>query len=172
MRKERTINVHSRRPGGIAIAVAAALLLGAVLYFAGSWQARGEAGSVRLEFERQLSDAQTQLQQAQERLAAAEDRNHLLLALGTLYQAVIDLDQRNFGVANTHLREAGTALRSVSATTGVVDTERLGTLQRAIEGTDLNVAINLQAHRARVLEFAAQLQALVPRHEPLAPNAR
>ncbi|MDP2210338.1 MAG: hypothetical protein Q8J63_01205, partial [Candidatus Aquicultor sp.] len=100
--------------------------------------------------------------QTQGQLAVQMNRALLMQARAALYRTAVDLDRRNFGIANTHLQEAATALRKIDDESGGLNLARLNTLQSAISETDINVAVNLQEQRAKVLGFTDELNALVP----------
>ncbi len=156
----------------VAIVVLVALLAGAGLYFLGRWQANRAAVGERVTLQRQVQQTQAQLGQSQAQLAAAESRSRLLQARGTLYQAAVDLERRNFGTANTHLQSAARILATADATAARVDVQALDSVQRSLAATNLNVATDLQAQRARVLELAARLETLLPSEQgpPLVRN--
>lgn len=155
------MNGSSRGFRGIAIAVLVVLLVGVGLYFVGRWQERSRAEAQRVEFERQQQATEAQLSRAREQLAAAENRARLLRVRGTLFEAALELDRRNFGIANRHLQSAGQTLGSVTSGFTGVDAQKLEDLRGAIAEANVNVATNLQAQRTRVLDFAARLDELI-----------
>jgi hypothetical protein len=147
----------------IGIGVVLAFTLGAVLYFGGRWQERSIAADERAERIEQVEAARLEAARAQARLALAEDRIRVLWARSLLYETAVDLDRRNFGTANQHLHEAGEQLKTVREGGPGMDAEQLHALQRDIEGTNLNVATDLEVQRAQVLDFLERLDALLPR---------
>ena len=131
------------------------LILGAVLYFVGLQAGKAQLSAQAAKFGVERNGLQSQLTTAEAARDAALDRASLQEARAALYRTTIDLDARNFGTANTHLRESATALSRVKAP----DT---AALQSQISATDLNVAVNLGGQRQKILGFANQLNALVP----------
>jgi hypothetical protein len=104
---------------------------------------------------------------AEARAAAVESRTHAFEALSLLYRTAIDLEARNFGVANDRLEAAATALgRADRATLGA----DLGDLRERMAGTNLVVAEDLSTQRTMVLGFARELNEALDR-APLAPTA-
>ncbi len=146
----------------IGIGAALALALGAFLYFGGRSQERSLAAGERAERIGEVEAAQGELAQARAQLALAEDRIRLLRARSLLFETALDLERRNFGTANQHLSAAAEALRAVRAGGPEMDIQGLQALQRDVEGTNLNVATDLQVQRAQVLDFLTRLDALLP----------
>lgn len=142
----------------IAGAVVALLLL--AVYLWGNSRTRSQLDAQQSSHEQRITTAQQELQKAQAALAASNNRNQLLLARTDLYRTAADLDARNFGTANTRLQEAAAALGKVDASKGDLDAAKLAALRDAIAKTNINVAIDLQAQRSQVLDFAAQLDAM------------
>lgn len=151
----------SSRPAAkflIAAAVVALVIL--AVYYWGNVQTRNQLSAQGSDYEQRLGSVQGQLQAAQGELAAARNRNQLLMARTDLYRAAADLDQRNFGTANTRLQEAAAALGRVDTSGGDLDTGRIAALRSSIAATNINVATDLQEQRNQVLDLAAQLDAL------------
>lgn len=95
-----------------------------------------------------------------ERAARESDgRAALVLTRLGLYQALDDLDQRNFGVATERLREAAARLDGVDAALLGLDPALLDGLQGEIAGTQLLVATDFEQQRLRLLELAARIEA-------------
>jgi len=145
---------RGRHVSAKAMLIAATIVL-ALLLAAYAW-GRLEANS---RHKQQTSALQARLDESQRALSQASNRNHLLRARTQLYRAAADLDQRNFGNANDRLRAASTALGEVTAGPGQPAGD-IAKLRSAIGATDVNVAINLEAQRERILGFARQLDAL------------
>ncbi|MBI4497232.1 MAG: hypothetical protein HY689_04955 [Chloroflexi bacterium] len=165
------------------IVVVAAVGFGA--YFFGLTAGQGQLTAQRTEYEARLQQAEAEKQQVQQqaaaaqrqaqeqiqaetqairaRLATAEATNGLLLARGWLYRAAVELDRRNFGLANDHLRQAAQALRPVNPAAAAVEPARLQALRTAIEGTSVRVAEDLEVQRTTVLQLAEQMDTLLTR---------
>ncbi len=131
------------------------LILGAVLYFVGLQSGRAQLAAQEAKFGVERNGLQSQVKTAETERDAARDRAAMMETRAALYRTAIDLDARNFGTANTHLKEAAAALGRVANP----DTSQL---RGQIEATDLNVAVNLGEQRTQVLSFAEQLNAMMP----------
>ena len=143
-----------------AILGAIALLVALGLYGFGRYQGNAELNTQRTEYEGKLKSSQDELAKAQAQVLAAQNRAYLMEARAALYRSATDLDSRNFGTANSHLQEASAALGKVDQSGS--DGAQLQALQRSISTKNINVAINLGSQRAQVIEFAKQLNALIP----------
>jgi hypothetical protein len=135
----------------VLIGVALALALGAILYFGGRWQERGQVVAV-----------QEDLDGTRAQLELAEDRIRLLRARSLLLETAVDLERRNFGTASQHLESAADELAAVRRGGPAMDMQELHSLQRDVAATDLNVATDLQVQRTQVLGFVTRLDALMP----------
>jgi hypothetical protein len=127
------------------ISFAVGVLAGAVLFGIGWWQGRQEVSRLN----QRITEMQTELGHARNRASIMEAR-------ASLYRAAIDLDQRNFGTANGHLRAAAHALGAVTDTT-ITGLRELG---QAVAATDLTVAADLEAQRNQVIQYAQRLDGL------------
>lgn len=145
----------------IVVAAAVVVVLLLIVYLWGQWQTRARLSAQEADYEQRIVAVENRLQTTQEELAAATNHNRLLMARTDLYRAAADLDQRNFGTANTRLQEAAAALAKVDPTSGDIDAEKLGALRASIAKTNINVATDLQQQRNLVLDLAAQLDGLV-----------
>ena len=87
----------------ILIVIVVATIVGAALYGAGWWQGRSQ-------FSDDDEPIKRELQQTKELLNTATNRAYLMEARGDLYDVTVNLDERNFGMANTRLQEAAAAL--------------------------------------------------------------
>jgi hypothetical protein len=156
----------------IAFGVASALVLGAGLFFGGRWQERVHGATERTARIAEVDAARGEAAHAQAELARAEDRIRLLRARSLLFETAGDLDRRNFGVANQHLRTAAAELEAVREGGAEMDLQGLRALQREVEATNLNVATDLEVQRGQVLQFLARLDELMPRerHTPAQPE--
>jgi hypothetical protein len=96
-----------------------------------------------------------------QRLAAAKNRTRLIQARASLYRSALDLDRRNFGIANTHFQES-TATPGQVQSGGDLDMARLSALKENLAKTDINVATDLDGQRKQMLVFTRQVQALTP----------
>jgi uncharacterized protein HemX len=146
----------------ILIIVVLVIVLAAALFVGGWWQGRALLAAQKADYESRLQAVEDDLAQTKEQLAVQMNRALLMEARAALYRTAVDLDRRNFGIANTHLREAATALGKIDDVSGGLNLSRLNALQSSISETDINVAVNLQEQRSKVLGFTDELNALVP----------
>lgn len=136
--------------------IAVLILIGAGLYWVGLSQ-----GKSQLEAERQ--NFNSQLQQQNARVVQAEYGGRLNQARFLLCRTAYDLDQRNFGLANTDLKAAGAALGTINPSMLGVDPAVFEALRKDIAGTDINVAVDLEAQRSQVLNYSARLEDMLPK---------
>jgi len=147
---------------GTTIAATGLVLIGAA-GGGGYWYGSQRYASANISLSQQ-ADA------AQQRLERVGNLNHLLIGRIELYKAAAQLDQRNFGLANTHLRNAAAALSAVDAAAVGIDAGAFNALREAVTKTDIAVAVDLEAQRASVLKFSSDLDSLLPRSaNPVAP---
>lgn len=142
----------------VAVVVAALLILGVYLW--GNVQTRNQLSAQQTEHDQRISTMQEQLQTTQQELAATQNRNLLLMARTDLYRAAAALDQRNFGIANTHLRQVEGALGEVDPAGAGLDIARFTQLRSSLDGLNINVATDLQDQRNQLLGLASQLDAM------------
>ncbi len=144
---------------GILLLVA---LIGAAgAYFYGLSQGRAALGAQKSDYETQLQSASAETQKAKDELVAANNRARLLDAQNSLYRAAVALDRRNFGIANTSLQNAARSLGEVKESPNI-PFARVQSLAATLQKTNINVAVNLQTQRERLLGFAEQMQEIVP----------
>ncbi len=156
----RSSALSSNKARMVIIAAAIVLLLMIGIYYWGNVQTRNRLTAQETDYQQRISSVDSQLQQTRRELAVAQNRNHLLLARTALYRTAADLDQRNFGTANTRLQEVEAALGQVDAASGGVDAGGLDALRASIRGMNINVATDLQEQRRQVLALASQLDAM------------
>jgi len=148
-----------KNPMRVLAVVVILIFVGIALYWVGLSQGRSQ-----LEAERKTFNSQ--LEQMNSKLVSAEYNSRLNQARFLLCRTVLDLDQRNFGLANTRLNEASAALGNINAAMIGVDQGRFDALRKEIAATEINVALNLEEQRGRVFSFSEQLEALLPRTPP------
>lgn len=155
-------------PNKIVIGMVVALVVAGALYGFGLMQGKGQLTAQKADYEAQLQTAQTKVQQANEQVATLTERGHLMQGQLFLYRTAVDLDQRNFGIANTNLKNAAASLAQVKNT----EAAKVSSLHDAIAATNINVATNLEAQRNKVLSFVRQLDTLVPPAEMPLPETK
>lgn len=142
----------------ILIGVVSALILAAILYGVGLRQGRAQLDAQKASYDSQVQTLQSQVATARAELASARNATRLIEARTGFYRTALDLERRNFGIANTRLRESAATLALVKD--AGLDAARLSALQKQVAATSINVATDLEAQRRQVLEFAAELEAL------------
>ena len=144
----------------ILIGIVIAIIAGAALYGAGWFQARSQFSSDDEEIKREL-------QQTKEQLVTERNRTYLMEARGDLYDTAVNLDDRNFGIANTRLQEAAVALAKVENLNGTLNINKIKELQTAISKMNINVAVDLEQQRNTVLSYVNVLNKVIPAEENL-----
>lgn len=135
------------------------ILSSAGAYFYGLSQGRAALAAQKSESQTQIQRATGEAQAAKDEVVAINNRVRLLDAQNGLYRAAVALDRRNFGIANTALQSAASALGQVKESEEI-PLARVQSLAAALQKTDINVAANLENQRARILAFAEQLEDL------------
>lgn len=138
----------------IAVGAVIAVIIGIVFYVAGYWHAANRAAST-------VQNLTSEVNALQTKIATTENHDQLLRARVALFKAAHDMDQRNFGIANGHLKEASTALAAVDARVAGVDPAQLGILRGQLDSFNVNVATDLEAQRTQVLDLGNELDALM-----------
>jgi hypothetical protein len=126
------------------------LIAAAAAYFAGQNKANTQVRAL-----------QSQLTEAQSRLAPLEATNTILRARGLVQSAVAALEQRNFGSADTDIKTASGLLESVPPGGGA-DADRLAALGKQLEDVKVRVSDDVGAQRSRLTDLAAQMDSLLP----------
>jgi hypothetical protein len=140
----------------VLVIVVVLLLVGAGLYWFGLTQGRSQ-----LEAERQ--NFSSQIQQMNARMVQAEYGGRLTQARFLLCRTSYDLDQRNFGLANSDLKAAGAALAAINPSLLGIDPAGFEVLRKDIAATDINVAVDLETQRSLILNYSARLEDLLPK---------
>ncbi|MEM7554461.1 MAG: hypothetical protein AAF378_10240 [Cyanobacteria bacterium P01_A01_bin.84] len=144
------------------IGVVIAILAGAGIFGIGWWQGSNKANSQQNIGDRQVTLLETQLDQAKSQIEQTKNYAYLMQARAELYHTAVDLDRRNFGTANTRLQEAAIALGKVKDINSTIDTTKVSSLQKEISQMNINVAVNLEEQRQKVLGFVNKLNRVIP----------
>lgn len=107
----------------------------------------------------QITDGVTRFEAAQLATRAAGSRTALVQARLGLFQAISDLDRRNFGVATERLREAATRFDEIDAAALGLDPAVLAGLRSEIAGMQVLMTVDFEQQRLQILELAARLDA-------------
>lgn len=143
-------------------------LLGALLliaissgigYGVGIFQSRSQIQKIQAEQKTALAEAQTQIEAAQSQVGAAEARSQLTQARLSLLESVNELDQNNFGNANTLLRQSSETLNKIEIST---NPEMLAKLKEDLSTAEINFAVNPVEQRKLMLNYSKQIEALLP----------
>lgn len=137
-----------------------------IAYGIGLWQ-RSSALSAQAEAnaavvaakDAEMAANAARLVDAQQATIAAESRHAMSKARLAIYQALNDLDQRNFGVAGDRLREAAMQFDAVDAASLGLDPALLSTLKAEVAETQVLVAADFAQQRLQLLELAARIEA-------------
>lgn len=160
----------SRASGGVKkwlICLLVALMSAGAFWGWGYSQGRAALNVQRIDYERRLSDAGAQQEKTRAELGRTLNRSRQLEARALLLGAAIELERRNFGTANTRLREAAIVLQPAPGdVTSTGENASVSALQKEISATNLAVATDVGQQRERVLELAAQLEQLTPAASP------
>jgi hypothetical protein len=136
--------------GHIIVGILAAIIVGVSV-----WGAMTVSANRNIAITREMSKMGVAV--TSERLAVASRNAAIREAQAHLYEAAIELERRNFGTANTRLKEAATALAALpSAGGGTGNDARVARLQRAIAALDLTVVTDVSTQRDQVLVLAQQ----------------
>lgn len=129
-------------------------------YGAAWWQGNTKLADQKANHDQQATQLQTQLKQANDSISAAQSTSQIMQARAALLQAAYDLDQRNFGNANTQVADATRALETITLS---ANPDQLKTLKEELSTVEINFVINPEEQKKRLLGFANQLLALQPR---------
>jgi len=143
--------------------ILSALLLiavsGGIGYGVGILQNRGQVKQVREEQAAALTEVETQLTAAEAQVAAAEARSEYTRVQLRLLESIDELEQRNFGNANTQLRLASETLGKIEISK---DPEALAALKEELSTAEINFAVNPVEQRRLMLGYAEQIEGLLP----------
>jgi len=165
-RKIEVVNASVKSPAKpskakpVLLGIGAVLLIGALLFGWGFLQGRAGMTEQQSQFayetqaiSRQLNQSQSDLTQSRRETEEAKNLSRVMQARGELYRSAVDLEQRNFGTANTHLRQSAVLLGEVG-TGANIDTTRVNAVRDALAKTNIAVASDLGAQRALSKQMA------------------
>lgn len=98
---------------------------------------------------------------AVDRAETLESRLHGEEALTLLYRALLDVDARNFGIANDRVRTAAERLGAVDVARLGADPEELEAIRDELSTFDIRVAEDLAGQRSRLMTLAERLNRLL-----------
>lgn len=150
----------------IAITAGVILAVALAVYLAATWQERGRASATVAELEQRITALEADRDSTAADLSTAEARIQLLRARALLFETALDLERRNFGVANERLDAASERLASVDAGAAGISEPQLEALRSQIAEADLRVAEDLAGQREQILGYARQLEEMMPEGSP------
>ncbi len=106
---------------------------------------------------RPVGDLTQRVEQTEARAAAIEARLHAHEALSLLYRTLLDVDARNFGIANERLDAATAALGRVNPEALGTDAAELDALLMELAALDVRVAADLAGQRGMLSGLAQRL---------------
>lgn len=106
---------------------------------------------------RRIGDLTRRMEQAEARVDAVEARRHAYEALSLLYRTLLDVDARNFGIANQRLDSATAVLGRVNPVALGADAATLETLRSDLVQLDVRVASDLARQRTTLSHLAQRL---------------
>lgn len=155
-------NARRSGPGRVLLGFVLVVAVAIAVYAFGYRQGRGPLDAERAAFEERLGDAESSRDAALQQLDAALNVKRLQAGEIALLEAVVELDRRNFGIANEHLRKASAALARIETSAGGISVEQVRSAGRAIDAFDVNVATNLESQRSQVFSLAGRIRELIP----------
>lgn len=104
-----------------------------------------------------MEQAEARAVEREARAAALEARLHAHEALALLYATLLDVDARNFGIANERLDAATAALRRVNPEAFGAGAAELDVLLGELAALNVRVAADLAGQRATLSRLAQRL---------------
>lgn len=138
------------------ILVVAAIVLLSLAWWRGGAGPRAEVTQLNTELV-QSRDAASSAQMEREEIRATLTLREAQLAL---LEANMELDRRNFGIANQHIERAAERLGEIDADALSLDAARLESLREELAGTNLNLATDLAEQRAQLMRLAGDINNL------------
>jgi hypothetical protein len=108
-----------------------------------------------------VEQAETRAGQAEAEAATLEAELAAQRSLALLYRAMLDMDARNFGIANERLGQVAAILDLMDPDPLGVDVDAFESLRSDVAAMDVRVAEDLAAQRAAVTALARRLEELV-----------
>lgn len=107
-----------------------------------------------------LADVESQLSEANGKVAAAEARSEYAQVQLRLLESIDELEQRNFGNANTQLRLASETLGKIEISQ---NPEQLAELKEELSTAEINFAVNPVEQRKLMLSYSEKIESLLPK---------
>ena len=132
---------------------------GGVGYGVGRFQSNLQVKQAQADQATALADVDSQLSEANAKVAAAEARSEYAQVQLRLLESIDELEQRNFGNANTQLRLASETLSSIEISQ---DLEQLAELKEELSTAEINFAVNPVEQRKLMLSYSETIEKLLP----------
>ena len=143
--------------------IAAALIAIVTAYFIGLSTGSAQLETQRAVYEERHQDAMAELVETQQMAAGQAAVAHIASARADVYEAVVELDRRNFGNANNALRQAAQSLQQVDVQAAGINAAAFNEVRQTVERTSLIVVPDIELQRNQLLRTAQQLEGLVGR---------
>jgi len=143
----------SRRPKLIVAGACAVLVALGLAYLVGRYEVGVERDAVKLEAERQATESERKLAGVKQQLTDEQARTKRLRAVVSLYEATQGLTSRNFGIADTKLKEAA---NRIEETAPAADSE-LGKLVIELRDTKVVVTDDVSEQRRKLDDMGKRL---------------
>lgn len=138
------------------------IIVAAIVLFAIGWWRGGVAPKAQVQqLTNELSQSRESGATAQRERDEARAGMTLREAQVALLQANMELDRRNFGIANEHIERAGERLATIDAAALTLDEARLQALREELARTNLNLATDLAEQRAHINRLADEINDIV-----------
>jgi multidrug efflux pump subunit AcrA (membrane-fusion protein) len=172
----RSSGGRGKRVLTIFLTVLGACLL---LFFGGFFVGRSGLTAARAELEKtkadsakQVSQAKAESQQIQAQLQSEQARTEaftqVAAARNWLYRSAVQLDRRNFGMAQTDLKQASDLLGSAKMEAAGFSAVQSQAVRTTLQGINLTVSEDTGAARGQILQAAEQLDAMFDALTPAA----
>lgn len=143
----------SKRPKLIVAGACAALVCLGLAYLVGRYEVGVERDAIKLEAERQAAESERTLSGVKQQLTAEQARTKRLRAMLSLYEATHGLTSRNFGIAESKLKEAANRIEE----TAPADDSELGKLVVELRDTKVVVTDDVSEQRRKLDELGKRL---------------
>ncbi len=136
-----------------------AAIAGGIGFGAGWWQGETRLADQKSSYDKNVTEITDQLKRTQTSLKTEQSKNQIQLARAAFLQAAAELEQRNFGSANSQIQDANKALTDVQES---ANAEQFNVLKDEASTIEINFAVNPEEQRKRILALANKLTQLLP----------
>jgi hypothetical protein len=136
-----------------------AAIAGGIGFGVGWWQGDVRLGEQKSSYDKTVAEVTDQLKRTQVGLKIEQSKSRMALARAALLQAAAELEQRNFGSANSQVQDAVQALAEVQES---ANGEQFNVVKEDVGTIEINFAINPEEQKKRILGLANKLTQLLP----------